>query len=237
MRDAACSSQWSEMEFLPARQTTHTSPDISSLFPDGVLTLVEHKDNWPTELAPAERAQLGDVCEKRLAEYSAGRNQARRLIAVLTGTAEPLLAGNYRQPMWPADVTGSISHSDVFCAVAVAPVATVADLGIDVEIFENLNPEVEDVVLTPAEFAATQDLPRWARKLIFSIKESNYKCCYHLVKAFIDFKQCEVKLDFKAQTYTSIIVCNNAAGQELCLHVKGAWLVESDHIFTSAVMA
>lgn len=237
MRDAACSTQWSEMEFLPARQTTQSGPDISSLFPDGVLTLVEHKDNWPIELAPAESAQLGDVCEKRLAEYSAGRNQARRLIAVLTGTAEPLLAGEYRQPLWPDNITGSISHSDDFCAVVVAPVSTVKDLGIDVEILEDLNPEVEDVVLTPTELAATQNLPRWSRKLIFSIKESNYKCCYHQVQAFIDFKQCEVILDFDAQIYTSIIVCNNAAGDEVRLQVKGGWLVESDHIFTSAVMA
>ena len=237
MRDAACSTQWSEMEFLPARQATRTSPDISTLFPDGVLTLVEHRDNWPTELAPAERAQLGDVCEKRLAEFAAGRNQARRLIASLTGTAEPLLSGNYRQPLWPAKITGSISHSDDFCAVVVASQSTIADLGIDVETFEELNPEVEEFVLTDAEFAATESLPRWSRKLLFSIKESNYKCCYHLVQAFIDFKQCEVVLDLDSQSYTSTIVCNNSKGEEMRLDVKGAWLVEADHIFTSAVMA
>ena len=236
MRDAASSSQWSEMEFLPAQQTTEAAPDISSLFPDGVLTLVEHRDNWSKALAPAERAQLGDVCEKRKAEYSAGRNQSRRLIAALTGTVEPLLAGNYRQPLWPAGITGSISHSDDFCAVAVARDTTIQDLGIDVETFENLDPAVEELVLTPAEYGITRDLPGWASKLIFSIKESNYKCCYHRVRAFIDFKQCEVALDINTQTYTSRIKCNDADGEPLFLLVRGGWLIESGHIFTSAVM-
>lgn len=237
MRDAVSSAQWSDMENLTARQQNQFAPDISSLFPDGVLTLVEHRDNWPSELAPAERRQLGEVCEKRLAEFSAGRSQARRLISVLTGTAEPLLAGNYRQPLWPADITGSISHSDDFCAVAVAAKSTVADLGIDVETFEALDPEVVDIVLTPTEIAATGHLDGWTRKLMFSIKESNYKCCYHRVNAFIDFKQCEITLDLKTCSYMSTIVCNNHTGMEMCLHVKGRWLVESNHIFTSAYLA
>lgn len=236
MRDAVNSTTWSEMEFLPARQGSRVAPDISALFPHGVLTLVEHRDSWPSALAPAERAQLGDVCDKRLAEFSAGRTLSRRLIAVITGVAEPLLAGSYRQPLWPAQVAGSISHSDEFCAVAVAKASVVSSLGIDVETFEDLDPEVEDIVLTPAELAATESLGAWTRKLIFSIKESNYKCCYHLVKTFIDFKACEVILDLQTSTYTSTIVCTDYLGERVYLQVKGSWLIEADHIFTSAVL-
>ncbi len=237
MKYAANSADVNEAEFLPARQGTHTAPDVSGLFPDGVLTLVEHRDSWPSELTPAEQVQLGDVCGKRLAEFAAGRDQARRLIATITGTAEPLLVGDYRQPLWPKGVIGSISHSDDYCAVAVASTDLITDLGIDVETREALNPEVEDIVLTEAEMAATESLEAWVRKLIFSIKESNYKCCYHMVKAFIDFKQCEVVLDMSQQSHRSTIVCNNNLGKELNIHVEGKWMVESGHIFTSAVIA
>jgi 4'-phosphopantetheinyl transferase EntD len=237
MKYAVNSADLIESEFLPARQGSQSAPDVSGLFPDGVLTLVEHKDNWPTDLAPAERAQLGDVCGKRLAEFAAGREQARRLISAMTGTAEPLLIGNYRQPLWPEGVIGSISHSDVYCAVAVAARDTISDLGIDVETMEALNPEVEDVVLTEAEMAATASSDRWVRKLLFSIKESNYKCCYHLVKAYIDFKQCEVTLDHANRAYQSTILCNSGAGVPLDLRVSGRWKVESGHIFTSAVIS
>jgi 4'-phosphopantetheinyl transferase EntD len=236
MNYPANSADVNEAEFLPARQGTQTAPDVSGLFPDGVLTLVEHRDSWPTELVPAEEAQLGDVCGKRLAEFAAGRDQARRLIAALTGTAQPLLIGDYRQPLWPDGVIGSISHSDDFCAVAVASTQSISDLGIDVETLEALNPEVEDVVLTEAELHATESTEGWVRKLIFSIKESNYKCCYHMVKAFIDFKQCEVVLDMDRQAYQSRIICNNHLGKELRISVQGRWMLESGHIFTSAII-
>lgn len=236
MNYAANSAELIKSEFLPARQQLQSAPDISGLFPDGVLTLVEHRDNWPTDLAPAERNQLGDVCGKRLAEFAAGREQARRLIAAITGTAEPLLVGDYRQPLWPDGIIGSISHSDDFCAVAVAARESISDLGIDVEPMGALNPEVEDVVLTEAEMTATEGQQSWVRKLIFSIKESNYKCCYHMVKAYIDFKQCEVKLNHSDQSYRAAILCNNSDGEPLSIQVKGRWMVESGHLFTSAIM-
>jgi 4'-phosphopantetheinyl transferase EntD len=138
--------------------------------------------------------------------------------------------------LWPDGVIGSISHSDDFCAVAVASTQSISDLGIDVETLEALNPEVEDVVLTEAELHATESMEGWVRKLIFSIKESNYKCCYHMVKAFIDFKQCEVVLDMDRQAYQSRIICNNHLGKELRISVQGRWMLESGHIFTSAII-
>ena len=107
--------------FLPDRQKLISSVDISSLFTAGVLSRCDHRDSWLNELTPGEKAQIGDVCEKRYAEFAAGRCQARQLIEVLTGVSETLLIGEFRQPLWPAAVTGSISHSDNYCAVAVAP--------------------------------------------------------------------------------------------------------------------
>ena len=226
-----------EEEFLPARQLTGTAPDISGLFPAGVLTLCEHWANWATDITPKEREQLGDVCEKRFAEFCAGRNQARRLIAMINGTAQPLLIGDYRQPVWPSDIAGSISHSDHYCAVAVAPKDKVADLGIDVEALEPLDPQVVDLVLTDNEVKQTENSEDWVRKLIFSIKESNYKCCYPQVRTYIDFKQCEVTLDLAGQCYQSEIRCTAANDRDVHITVTGKWLVEADHIFSSAVLS
>lgn len=226
-----------EEEFLPARQLNGSAPDISGLFPPGVLTLCEYQANWSTDITPQERKQLGDVCEKRFAEFCAGRSQARRLIAMINGTAQPLLIGDYRQPMWPSDVSGSISHSDQFCAVAVAPKEQIADLGIDVESFEALDPDVVDLVLTDNEISQTENSEDWVRKLIFSIKESNYKCCYRQVRAFIDFKQCEVSLDLAQQSYRSEIHCVDADKRDVHIQLTGKWLVEADHIFSSAVLS
>lgn len=221
--------------FLPAGGIAATAPDISGLFPGGVLTACEVRENWSDHLLPSEARQLGDVCEKRRAEFSAGRNCARRLLVALHGDPVALLSGDYRQPLWPAGFVGSISHADEICAVALARTSDIGSLGIDVEVLEDLDDAVTDLVLTPAEQLATRNEQGWVRKLIFSIKESNYKCCYHQVRAFIDFQQCEVRLNMRELSFHSTISCTGQKGQRMQIRTEGRWLIEAGHIFTSAV--
>jgi len=235
-----------EALFLPDRQRLLTSVDISTLFTTGVLTRCDHRDGWFDELTPVEKKQIGDVCEKRYSEFAAGRSQARQLIASLTGVAETLLIGSYRQPLWPKEVIGSISHSDEYCAVAVAPKSVLDGLGLDVEPFEDLDTDVAEVVLTDAEHASTAEIDAQlirsgaepmggkAHKLIFSIKEAIYKCCYPKVQAFIDFKQCNVSLDVASQSYQAMIDCQDAKGNPVHMEISGKWLIEFGHIFAGA---
>ncbi len=268
MATSAQLSTSGEALFLPDRQKHDSSVDVSSLFSTGVLTRCDHSDGWQDQLTPQEKIQIGDVCEKRYAEFAAGRSQARQLIAALTGIAEPVLIGDYRQPLWPDTVIGSISHSDKYCAVAVAPANTLLGIGIDVEPFEALDADVADVVITDTERAATREFDRifeqsgrlplgesesvgevptaegdvparhvvseTTHKLIFSIKEAIYKCCYPQVQAFIDFKQCEVSLDLPSRTHASVINCEDANGKPVHLQITGKWMIERGHIFASA---
>lgn len=235
-----------EALFLPDRQKLISSIDISSLFATDVLTRCDHRDCWLDELTPAEKSRIGDVCEKRYAEFAAGRSQARQLMATLTGVAESLLIGDYRQPLWPDAIVGSISHSDLYCAVAVAPSTLLDGIGIDVEPYEDLDSDVADVVLTDAEKTMTAGVDKLlqqsgrepvgskAHKLIFSIKEAIYKCCYPSVQAFIDFKQCNVSLDVESCSYDAVIDCLNNKGERVNLEIHGRWLIDSDHIFAGA---
>lgn len=246
MATAAQLTTSGEELFLPDRQKLISSVDISSLFVAGVLTRCDHRDGWVDELTPVEKSQIGDVCGKRYAEFAAGRSQARQLIAALTGVAETLKIGDFRQPLWPRSVTGSISHSDNYCAVAVAPISVLDGLGIDVEPFEELDADVAEVVLTDSELAATaandkariqsgrEALGGKAHKLIFSIKEAIYKCCYPQVQAFIDFKQCNVTLDTDLCEYRAVIDCHNSSGAPVHMEISGKWLIESGHIFAGA---
>ena len=164
--------------------------------------------------------------------------------------------GEYRQPLWPQSVIGSISHSDDYCAVAVSRRSVVTGLGVDVEPYEDLDADVADIVLTDSELAATRTRDAMAstmgttlvdealidnalvggkvHKLIFSIKEAIYKCCYPQVRAFIDFKQCEVTLDLQTRSYKGVIDCRNADDQPVHLEVTGKWMIEAGHIFASA---
>ena len=256
MATSAQLSSAGEAMFLPDRQQSTVSVDISTIFSAGILTRYDHRDSWVDQLTPVEKAQIGDVCEKRYAEFAAGRSQARQLIAALTGVAETLPVGEYRQPLWPQSVIGSISHSDDYCAVAVSRRSVVTGLGVDVEPYEDLDADVADIVLTDSELATTRTRDAMAstmgntlvdealidktlvggkaHKLIFSIKEAIYKCCYPQVRAFIDFKQCEVTLDPQTRSYKGVIDCCNADDQPVHLEVTGKWMIEAGHIFASA---
>ena len=62
------------------------------------------------------------------------------------------------------------------------------------------------------------------------------RCCYSKVRAFIDFKQCEVVLDMADQSYRSEIKCVDADQRDVHITLTGKWMVQADHIYCSAVL-
>ena len=84
-------------------------------------------------LFPAEQAALRTAGPRRRAEFAAGRSCARAALATLGVAAGPILPGPAGQPLWPAGVTGSITHCAGYQACAVARTTDVAAIGIDAE--------------------------------------------------------------------------------------------------------
>src|SRR6516225_7230906 len=84
-------------------------------------------------LLPAEAEAVRTAGPRRRAEFAAGRSCARAALATLGVAAGPILPGPAGQPLWPARVTGSITHCAGYQACAVARAADVAAIGIDAE--------------------------------------------------------------------------------------------------------
>ena len=104
-----------------------------------------------------------------------------------------------RSPVWPAGVTGSISHAAGLCAAVLSRDPT-TKLGLDIEDPAPLDAELWPLVLTPAELNALEDHSADQRgriaKQIFSIKEAAYKAQFPLTGAVIGFQALEVRPDF-----------------------------------------
>jgi len=232
-----------EALFLPETERRR-SLDVSALFSDGVLTRCDHRTSWRDSLTAPEKKQIGDVCGARYAEFAAGRNQARQLIGALTGTADSVLSGSNREPVWPDTVIGSISHCDEYCAVAVAIRSRIKGLGIDVEPYEDLDEEVAEMVVTDqenaqivkrdAQLASAAVMGKKAHKLVFSIKEAVYKCCFPLVRSFIEFHQCQIEFDFDNCSYCAVVECQDDQQNTRSFQIHGKWIVMAGHIFASA---
>jgi 4'-phosphopantetheinyl transferase EntD len=149
-------------------------------------------------LHPAERALVATAHPKRLREFTAGRRAARQALARLDRGGAPLLAAADRTPCWPPGITGSITHSGRYCAVAVAPSAAIAALGIDAETRPGIERELWDGILTASERAWLEEMPAARQvplaRLLFTAKECTYKCQHALTGRFLGFQEVSIRL-------------------------------------------
>lgn len=163
--------------------------------------LAAYTEEWDVNLPE----RLAQAVPKRKLEFLAGRYCARRAIAGLglANTGE-IPIGEKREPLWPAGLIGSITHSKGFASAVVASNQQLAGIGIDSEqlIAERTAANVSSHILVESEFyEANRELVDSAREyltLIFSAKESIFKCLYPQVQQYFDFRDAEVELDATA---------------------------------------
>ena len=108
----------------------------------------------------------------------------------------PLRAAADRQPTWPEDLVGSITHTHGFCAAVVAKTGDLRAVGIDTEVAGRVKDELWPSICTARERSWLLELPLSQRAraatLIFSTKEAFYKCQYPLLGVRASFHDVEV---------------------------------------------
>ncbi|VVM62857.1 hypothetical protein PS645_01355 [Pseudomonas fluorescens] len=135
---------------------------------------------------------------KRQAEFLAGRVCARAALLALDALDFTPTIGEDRAPVWPAHISGSITHSNGRAAAIVARKRDWRGLGMDLE--NLLEPEraerLAGEILTPAELqrmaAGPQDQVALRVTLTFSVKESLFKALYPIVRQRFYFEHAEV---------------------------------------------
>jgi 4'-phosphopantetheinyl transferase EntD len=182
-----------------APQSVTAAPQVAALFATGAVAY-QTQDTIPADvLLPEERQFLSRAMPKRIHEFAAGRLCARTGLAKLGYAGTALLMSADRAPLWPAGATGSITHTDTFCAAVVAPTRQIRALGVDAEPAQSVKPELWRRICTPQERAMlqAQDEPSAlaAATLIFSAKEAFYKCQYTLTREWLGFADISVTID------------------------------------------
>jgi len=147
----------------------------------------------------AEEAQaIASAVESRRQQFTAGRWLARSAWRELGQPETALLNDAQRVPIWPAGLIGTITHTNVWCAAAVARRGDVTALGADVERATALELNLWNRVCRPEEraFLHTQPvaLSGLLAKAVFSAKESIYKALYPSVRTFLDFQGMRIEL-------------------------------------------
>jgi 4'-phosphopantetheinyl transferase EntD len=171
---------------------------VRRLLPTGVASSAGTIAGAYPPLAQAELAVTGRMRSNRLQEFSAGRAHARTVLQEL-GLRSPVLpVGAHRGPLWPDGFVGSISHAGELALAVAAPCTVLRAIGVDLEPSLPLDMDLLNRVCRPEELArlGASPLPLLLRaKLIFSAKESVYKCVAPLMGIFLEFADLEIQFD------------------------------------------
>ena len=135
---------------------------------------------------------------KRQAEFLAGRLCARAALWQLDGTRAVPPIGEDRAPVWPAHISGAITHSNGRAAALVACKSEWQGLGLDLENLLGIERarRLAKQILTPHELQRMAGEPAeniaQLVTLTFSVKESLFKALYPLVQKRFYFEHAEM---------------------------------------------
>lgn len=183
-----------------SRQKEWMEEACAGLLPPECAFGVQEYGRDEISLPAPEDASLANAAPKRKREFSAGRMAARAAL-LKSGLGignQTIPAGPNRNPVWPAEIVGSITHTAGFAIAVVARRELIAALGIDLEIVDAVSPGLWRGILTEAEIGRVSALPGDRQNrlatAIFCAKESFYKLQHPLTSLWLDFHDAEVEV-------------------------------------------
>jgi enterobactin synthetase component D len=145
-------------------------------------------------------------------EHLAGRQCAAMALAGAGAPSGEVGTNADGSPVWPAGFVGSITHIPGFASACVSAPGELAGVGIDTEevLDRAASAEIRDAVATPNELARLQSSSALEENslvtLLFSAKESVYKCLAPITKDFLEFHDVELlEVDLAAGAFEARI--------------------------------
>ena len=181
---------------------------LTQLYPPFVSTVLGPLDDRPSSY-PEERRLVGAATVQRQREFFGGRACAHAALRALGVGAGPIGIGGHREPLWPPNVVGSISHAGTVAGAAVARVCDAWGIGLDIEPLEPpLSGEVERIVEASSDPPPGSDghpLDSYRTKVAFSAKECVFKCLYPGTGWLLDFSDVSVTVDLEGARFAAAV--------------------------------
>ena len=214
---------------------------FSSPFPEFISFFCEHlSDSTDFLLHPEEEvisASFGS--SKRRAEFSLGRYCAHRALSKFELESVPILRiAETREPCWPESVRGSITHSEGFAAAAVGFAKDVSGIGIDLESLSRVvDFNIRRHVCVDKEREFLESLPteqanRYLR-IIFSAKESIFKCFFPISQTYLYFQDAEIIIDENNSKFSFSLSKTCTGITSSGFQHSGRFLIKDDLLLTS----
>jgi enterobactin synthetase component D len=188
-------------------------------------------------------ASLARAVPKRRVEYCAGRLCAREALrACAPELADaPIASGAHGEPLWPAGVVGTITHTHEFASAAVASTRHARALGLDAERLTHLSADVLDYIALPAEVPAAALAagmqPDAVASIVFSAKEALFKCLYPEVGRYFDFRDALIEsLDAALGTFSARLLVELTPQLTQGMRFAGRFSLAEGRVYTAIVL-
>lgn len=227
--------------------TLLTSIEVSRLFPAHVA---EHTVAFDPSAGRALESKLSGMelptsmalaVPKRQAEFLAGRYCVREALrSCAPELAErPIEIGPHREPLWPRGVVGSIAHAGEIASAVVARSGLVRGLGLDIEPWmeESHATEVREAIAIAGEVETLAKQTGLGvtdvLTVVFSAKESIFKCLYPEVLEYFDFMDVRiVRIDLKAERFEARLLRSLAEELDRGVLLNGRVRVSPERVTT-----
>lgn len=188
---------------------------------------------------------LATAVAKRRLEYLAGRYCARAALRDCAHALadEPVAQGENREPLWPLGVSGSIAHTTGYVVAAVTTSGGVRALGVDVERWmdDDAPRRIGAHITIEGELAALCERSGWPSErvltLVFSAKETLYKCLYPEVQRYFGFHEARVEAFEPERGAFVISLLNDLEHLPAGLSFEGRFAILDEIVLTSLVRA
>lgn len=186
-------------------------------------------DDYSEQLDVEQMAVLGEARDGRRVAFSSGRYCAL-LAQEQLNLAPSIIGQNARAPLWPDNLSGSISHSKQLAVSIVSKEP--CGVGVDIETLGRISDKLLPTLFTSRELIQLENAPDYATTLAFSAKEAGYKAIAPWVGEYIGFQEAEIIPDYAAGTFRIHYLGKASPGGEACLESKSG---PSNHALDSGL--
>jgi enterobactin synthetase component D len=181
---------------------------------------------------------LPALSSERIGQFAAGRRCAARALEEAGSRDVRVAVGEQGAPEWPAGYVGSIAHSKTIAWAAAASTRHVRAIGIDCEpVFDDAAMgDVVPLVMLDRERSRSAESGLSAQELatlVFSAKESLYKCLHPRVRCFFDFVDAEVVSATAGGALRVRLLRDLGAGFSRGAELGGRFVVDDEHVHTA----
>ncbi len=199
---------------------------LASLLPN--TTVVREGDlRSEATLVEGEARFVSRAVSRRRHEFASGRSLARDALRAFGHSSALIPSDKFGAPLWPTGIVGSITHTANYVAVAACHDTVMGGLGIDAEQQGRVHPGLLTEIATAQELACADPAIQNIGDLLFSAKESVYKCIWPVSGLEVGFLDLQIHFEQAGRFAVHCDLADLSA-------ISGAWCVTPTLVKTVA---